>query len=91
MDHSPKTVSFSGRKPSKVQILAKVKPLAAAGETLIEVLWGENWLIFDKMANGQWYGQGWIKEISGDTMARELNQLDPVKFMRDHFQIINIS
>lgn len=74
MDHSPKTVTFSGRKPSKVQILAKVKPLAAQGFTFIEVQWGENWFQLDRQGlNGPWYGHGHIKDISADTVARELS------------------
>jgi hypothetical protein len=74
MDHSPKTITFTGRKPSKAQILAKVKPLVSAGETFIEVLWGENWFQLDKQGNnGPWYGHGFIKDISADTVAQELN------------------
>ena len=74
MEHTPKTVTFSGRKPSRVQIVAKVKPLAQAGYTFIEVLWGENWLQLDRQGSiGPWYGHGWIKDISADTVAKELN------------------
>jgi hypothetical protein len=74
MDHSPKTITFTGRKPSKVQILARVKPLVKAGETFIEVQWGENWFQLDKQGlNGSWYGHGFIKDISADTVAQELN------------------
>jgi hypothetical protein len=80
MDHSPKTITFTGRKPSKAQILSKVKPLAAAGETFIEVLWGENWFQLDKQgANGSWYGHGFIKDIGADTVAQELNNQARVK------------
>ncbi len=74
MDHSAKTITFTGRKPSKVQILARVKPLVKAGETFIEVQWGENWFQLDKQGlNGPWYGHGFIKDISADTVAQELN------------------
>ena len=74
MDHSPKTITFTGRKPSKVQILARVNPLVKAGETFIEVQWGENWFQLDKQGlNGPWYGHGFIKDISADTVAQELN------------------
>jgi hypothetical protein len=103
MDHSPKTVKFTGRKPSKIQILARVKPLVSAGETFIEIQWGENWFQLDKQGlNGPWYGHGFIKDISADTVAQELNNqlkarqaLDnafnnPVEFMKKHFTIIHI-
>jgi hypothetical protein len=74
MEHAPKTVTFSGRKPSRVQIVAKVKPLAQSGYTFIEVHWGENWLQLDRQGStGPWYGHGWIKDISADTVAKELN------------------
>ncbi len=104
MDHSPKTIQFTGRKPSKIQILAKVKPLVKAGETFIEVQWGENWFQLDRQgSNGFWYGHGHIKDIAADTVARELNnQLkakqafeagfnNPVEFLKKHFTIVNVN
>lgn len=96
-----KQIEFSGRKPSKVQIMAKLKPALKTGETFIEVQWGENWITLEKLASG-WLGYGWIKDISGDDLARELNKQfnakqalnnhfgDPVEFLKKHFTIIHV-
>ena len=75
MEHKANIIEFTGRKPSKAQVLSKVKFRAAAGITLIEVYWGENGITLDKQSpNGSWYGWGWIKDISGDSLAKELNK-----------------
>ena len=101
MDHSPKTVKFTGRKPSKVQILAKVKPLVKAGENFIDIQWGENCITLEHLPSG-WLGYGWIKDISGDDISRELNKQfnarqalnnafdNPMEFLKNHFTIIHI-
>jgi hypothetical protein len=95
-------IEFTGRKPSKVQINAKLKPLLKAGANHINVQWGENCITLEHLASG-WLGYGWIKDISGEDLARELNSQfnakqafenafnDPVKFMREHFTIVHIS
>lgn len=75
MDHPANIIEFNGKKPSKAQVLSKVKKLAANGVTLIEVYWGENGITLDKWGNnGKWYGHSWIKDISGDSIASELNK-----------------
>jgi hypothetical protein len=79
MEHKAQEIVFTGRKPSKAQILSKIKPLAALGSTLIEVYWGENGITLDKTSGhgwniGPWYGYGWIKDISAESIALELNQ-----------------
>lgn len=95
-------IEFTGRKPSKVQIMAKIKPILKTGETFIQVQWGENQITLEQLASG-WLGYGWIKNISGDDLARELNKQfnarqalnnhfgDPVEFMRKHFTVINVN
>lgn len=65
--------------------------LANAGHTFIEVQWGENWFTLDKQGNaGNWYGMGHIKDIAADSIAAQLNATDPARFLRNHFQIINV-
>jgi hypothetical protein len=99
-----KNIEFTGRKPSKAQINAKLKPLLKAGETFIQIQWGENQITLERFGtNGHWVGSGWIKGLSGYDLGQELNnQLkakqafdnafnDPVKFMREHFTIVHIS
>ena len=90
---------FTGRKPSKAQLLAKAKTFDNQGADFVSLIWGENWVDLTK-ENGYWTGIGWIKEIGGDWLARELNHCprkafnnafgDPVQFMKDHFTIIHV-
>ena len=67
--------NFTGRKPSKTQIMAKIKPAIKSGARSISIIWGENWLELDHLGGhlGSWAGAGWIRDISGDDIARELN------------------
>jgi hypothetical protein len=91
---------FIGRKPSKAQVLAKAKQLEAKGANFISILWGENWMDLTQDTNGNWTGLGWIKDIGGDWVARELNHCprkafdngfgNPIKFLNDHFTVISI-
>lgn len=100
MPTNAQNYSFSGRKPSKAQVLTQAKRLANAGADFVGLTWGENWIDLDQDTNGNWSGTGWIKEIGGDWIARELNHCpskrlaqgfgDPVKFLRDHLTIIHI-
>jgi hypothetical protein len=68
---------FQGKKPSKAQVLKQVSEGDKQNATLIEISWGENMLTLDKqLFNGKreaWYGYGWIKDISGDDIAKALN------------------
>lgn len=97
-------IEFSGRKPSKVQIMAKLKPLLKAGETFIQIQWGENQITLERFgSNGHWIGSGWIKALSGDDLAKELNNSErakkafnngfnnPVEFLKKHFTVINVN
>jgi len=91
MEHTPKLIEFTGRKPSKAQIFKRCAQLADAGHTFIEVQWGENWFTLDKQGHaGSWYGMGHIEDIAADSIAAELNATDPARFLRNHFQIINV-
>ena len=44
----------------------------------------------------QWYGRGWIKELGGDDIAKELNEIrkqaiaEIKQFKADHFHFIHI-
>lgn len=87
MNHEPRIIEFTGKKPSKKQVLAKVGFLVDTGATLIEVYWGENSLTFDKF-NNQWYGWGWIKDISGADIADQLN--DPNRIQSKLLRFIGV-
>jgi len=71
-----KEIVFDGRKPSYAQVMRSVGEEISQGNTDITVLWGENWidLYFDHRVN-QWFGSSWIKDISGQDIAEELNEI----------------
>jgi len=74
MDHIAQEIVFNGKKPSKKQVLAKAYERVKQGHTLIEIYWGENGMTLDKQRiNGTWCGFGWIKDISADDIAKEIN------------------
>jgi hypothetical protein len=62
---------FKGKKPSYKQVLAKANSLKNHTD-LIEIYWGENSITLDSN-NGTWHGWGWIKDIDGDMIAKQLN------------------
>ena len=63
----------SKRKPSRALIMRVIGEYLKHGITNMELNWGENWL--DLEYHGYWIGSGWIKDIGGDDIANELNQL----------------
>ncbi len=68
---------FTGRKPSNAQVLKKINEGINQGNDYIEISWGENMLTLEKqLINGKreaWIGWGWIKDISADDIAKEIN------------------
>lgn len=100
MPNNVQNFDFQGRKPSKAQVISKAKQLAANGADFIDITWGENWLYLSLDPNGYWGGHGFIRDIGGDFVAREINHCpklalkrgfgDPVKFLRDHLTVIHI-
>ena len=67
-------IDFPGRRPSKAQILSKIKAAIQSGAAAISVSWGENRIDLDYSFNARsWNGCGWIRAIGGDDIARELN------------------
>ena len=69
-------INFTGNKPSKAQIMSKIKAAIQSGAAAISVTWGENWIELDYSFNARaWNGHGWIRAIGGDDIAQELNNL----------------
>ena len=67
-------INFTGNKPSKPQIMSKIKAAIQSGAGAISVTWGENWIELDYSFNARaWNGHGWIRAIGGDDIAQELN------------------
>ena len=100
MPNNAQNHNFMGRKPSKAQVLNQAKRLEKLGADFVALTWGENWIDLTLSEAGYWYGSGWLKDIDGDWVARELNHYpskalakqfnDPVKFLRDHLTVIHI-
>ena len=65
----------SKNKPSRAYIMRTIGVCIEAGRKHIELSWGENWLEIIRGGN-QWFGSGWIKEIGGDDIAKELNEME---------------
>jgi hypothetical protein len=67
-------IDFQGRKPSKNQVMAKIKAAIQSGAAAISINWGENRIDLDYSFNARaWNGCGWIREISGWDIAEKLN------------------
>jgi hypothetical protein len=65
---------FFNRKPSKKQIDSCLKNAIDQDSKTVSIIWGENQIDLDYHdSQGQWYGSGWIKDISGDDIAQSLN------------------
>ena len=64
---------FEGKKPSKAQVKKCAIKAIKDGYPLIEISWGENMINLQNNL-GQVSGHGWIKNIGGDDLARELNE-----------------
>ena len=62
---------FTGRAPSRSQIIAHVKKAMAGGHDWIQLGWGENQITLEKLA-GDWLGYGWIRRTGGDDLARDI-------------------
>jgi hypothetical protein len=91
------TINYEKRKPSRAVIMRTLAEYLKQGGKAFEIHWGENCIdvYFDPRVE-QWFGYGWIKEISGDDIARELNEIrkqaiaEIKQFKADHFQFIHI-
>ena len=71
-----KEIVFDGRKPSYAQVMRAVGEEISKGNTDISVEWGENYLeVYFDHRNKTWYGTSWIKDISGQDIAEELNEI----------------
>lgn len=69
---------FNGKKPSLKQVQAKVNEGIKQGHDYLEISWGENLISIDiQLVNDKrsiFCGHGWIRDISGDDIAQELNR-----------------
>jgi len=63
------------RKPSITTIRAAVIKAINAGETWIQIIWGENQITLEKSPYGGWIGYGWIGRNGGQDLAHEITRI----------------
>lgn len=90
-------IEYNKRKPSRAVIMRTLAEYLKQGYKAFNITWGENCINLDyHPSHQQWYGTGWIKEIGGDDLAKELNAIrkqaiaEIQQFKKDHFQFIHI-
>lgn len=87
-------IEYKNRKPSRAVIMRTLAEYLKQGGKCFSITWGENWIDLDYHPNQeQWYGNGWIKDISGDDLANELNDIRKQakeQFIKEHFQFISV-
>jgi hypothetical protein len=95
--YEPIEINYNNRKPSRAVIMRTIAEYLKQGAKSFDIRWGENWIELDYHHNHErWYGRGWIKELSGDSIAKELNDIrkqaiaEIKQFKKEHFQFIHI-
>ncbi len=86
-------IEYNKRKPSRAVIMRTLAEYLKQGGKSFSFTWGENCIELDWHPKHEaWYGRGWIKEIGGDDLAKELNAMrkEAQKFIKDHFQFVHI-
>ena len=69
-------IEYHKRKPSKAVIMRTLAEYLKQGGKCFSITWGENSIDLTwHNNNNRWYGSGWIKNIGGDDLAVELNQI----------------
>jgi len=64
---------FTGRKPSLSQVMKQVREGIRQNCRMIQISWGENRIDLERVDNkSNWYGYGWIRNISGDDIVKGL-------------------
>ena len=91
--YTPIEITFN-RKPSRAVIMRTLAEYLKQGAKCFSLTWGENWIELDYHPNQeQWYGSGWMKEIGGDDIARELNEIRKqaqAEFLKDRFIFVKV-
>lgn len=70
---------FTGRCPSKAQIIKQIKHGLATGNW-VQVTWGENQITVERFSISMYdkrtciRGNGWIRRHGGDDLAREIEK-----------------
>lgn len=87
-------IEYKNRKPSRAVIMRTIAEYLKQGGKCFSITWGENWIELDYHPNQEcWYGSGWIKDIGGDDIAQELNQIRKqaqAEFLKDRFIFVKV-
>lgn len=74
--HNIIEIEYKNRKPSKAVIMRTIAEYLKHGGKSFSISWGENCLdLTYHDSYHTWYGEGWIKDIGGDDLAKELNSI----------------
>ena len=80
-------IEYHKRKPSRAVIVRTLAEYLKQGGKCFSITYGENWIDLDYHPNqGTWYGTGWIKDIDGDSIAKELNEIKE----QAHKELLNL-
>ena len=67
-------IEFKNKKPSKAVIMRTLGEYLKQGGKAFTIFWGENYIDLNwHDSHKKWYGEGWIKDISGQDIGNELN------------------
>lgn len=90
-------IEYKNRKPSRAVIMRTLAEYLKQGGKAFTLFWGENVIDLNwHPTHEHWYGEGWIKDIGGDSIAEELNSIrrqaiEEIKqFKKEHFHFIRI-
>jgi len=91
--YTPIEITFN-RKPSRAVIMRTIAEYLKQGAKCFTLSWGENCIELDfHPRQEQWYGSGWMKDIGGDDIARELNEIRKqaqAEFLKDRFIFVKV-
>ena len=90
-------IEYKNRKPSKAVVMRTLAEYLKQGGKAFTIIWGENQIDIDYLPNREmWIGSGWIKDIEGHDIAKELNEIreqaiaEIKQFKKELFQFIHI-
>jgi len=83
----------SKNKPSRALIMRTIGVYLENGHKDLDIRWGENGIEIVR-GGTRWHGTGWIKDISGDDIAKELNEIEVQahrQFMKNHISFVVVN
>ena len=68
-----KTTTFSGKRKPSLRTIEREVAYLALTHSRFNIQWGENMLEFE-FFGAELHGYGWIRDISGDDIAKKYNE-----------------